>query len=360
MFAFGAAGDLHCVSLDSGTKLWSRELANEYSAKEGYFGVGSTPIVIANRVLVNVGGEDSTGIVALDPESGKTLWTAAEEGASYSSPTTYTDQGELRGLFVTRLNAVGIRPTNGEILFRFPFGKRGPTVNAATPIMVDTHRVFLSASYRIGCVLLRIDGKKTEAIWGSDDVMSSQYPTAIFHAGYLYGIHGREDGPPAELRCVDASSGKVVWKKVGFGMAHLILADNKLLVLRTDGRLLLLAPTPEEYRELASAQILAEYGPGPAGAEPRQAIFSREPRRPRPTGIRCGWGIVGSQSHAVMRSSSRHLPAEPIPARIYPGRAVRSSTGLGNSLAPQEGNALWQGRFINTTSPSKSAVTRGF
>ena len=57
VFAYGAAGDLHCVSLDNGDKAWSRTLAKDYDTVEGYFGAGSTPIVAEGLLLVNVGGK---------------------------------------------------------------------------------------------------------------------------------------------------------------------------------------------------------------------------------------------------------------------------------------------------------------
>jgi hypothetical protein len=36
--------------------------------------MGSTPLLIAGKLLINVGGKGGAGIVAFDPETGKTLW----------------------------------------------------------------------------------------------------------------------------------------------------------------------------------------------------------------------------------------------------------------------------------------------
>src|SRR4051794_32431441 len=131
VFVFGAAGDLHAVELDMGTKLWSRSLYADYHGDEGYFGAGSTPIIVASKLLVNVGGRGA-GIVALDPATGKTLWQASDEGASYSSPAA---AGGSKAIFVTRMNCVLADAADGRVSTLFPFGKRGPTVNAATPLL---------------------------------------------------------------------------------------------------------------------------------------------------------------------------------------------------------------------------------
>ena len=88
--------------------------------------------------------------------------------------------------------------------------------------------------------------------------MSSQYATPVEHDGFLYGIHGREDVGVAELRCVEAATGKVRWSKTGYGVAHLILAGDKLLIQKSDGQIALAAADPAKYRELATARLTRE------------------------------------------------------------------------------------------------------
>jgi outer membrane protein assembly factor BamB len=255
-FVFGAAGDLHCLELASGKKRWSRSLYADYSGDEGYFGAGSTPLLVDGKLLVNVGG-NKAGIVALDPATGKTLWQATDEAASYSSPTIAEISGQKRAIFVTRLNCVLADPSNGQATTLFPFGKRGPTVNAASPLVFDG-KLFVTASYGVGATLASLSGTKATTIWSSDDAMSSQYATPVHHNGFLYGIHGREDVGVAELRCLAAATGKVRWTKTDFGVAHIILAGDKLLLQKADGLLVRAAASPEKYEELSAAQITTE------------------------------------------------------------------------------------------------------
>lgn len=253
VYAMGAAGDLQAVALDSGAVLWSRDLYADYRADEGYFGAGSTPILVAGQLLVNVGGRGA-GIVALDPATGKTLWQASDEGASYSSPALLTRGGQSQAIFVTRLNCILADPAKQRVQVLFPFGQRGPTVNAATPLVLGD-RVFVAASYGVGAALAALDVPLTKKLWASNDTLSSQYATPVFRDGFLYGIHGREDVGVAELRCVEAATGKVRWAKTGFGVAHLVLAQDKLLVQKVNGLLALAEAKPDGYRELAQARL---------------------------------------------------------------------------------------------------------
>jgi outer membrane protein assembly factor BamB len=278
VLAFGAAGDLHCVALADGKKRWSRSLFADYDADEGYFGAGSTPIALEGRVLVNVGGKGA-GIVGLDLKDGRTAWQVTDEAASYSSPASITREGKSQAVFVTRMNAVAISPTDGKATVLFPFGKRGPTVNAATPLVFESG-LFVTASYGVGAVHAKWNGAKTTPVWENDDTLSSQFSTPVLRDGFLYGIHGREDIGVAELRCVALADGKVHWSETGFGVAHLILAGDKLVILKVSGELVLAAADPRGLRVLGTARVSNEKTrPLPALAQGRLVFRSSEDRR---------------------------------------------------------------------------------
>ena len=258
IYVFGAAGDLHCLKLTTGESVWDRTLGQDYQAPDGYFGAGSSPLVIDGHVLVNVGGREA-GIVAVDTNTGKTVWQATQEKASYSSPTVLHHGETQYALFITRMKALAVNPTNGKLLFSTPFGKQGPTVNGATPLAFD-NRVFLTASYQIGAQMLELasplnPAQPLKVHWSGDDILSSQYTTPILHDKHLFGTHGREDIGSAALRCVATASGKVNWEKPNFGVAHAILVKDRFLTLNTSGQLVLIQANTEKYEELARANV---------------------------------------------------------------------------------------------------------
>lgn len=252
VIAWGASGRLLCVSLQNGQLLWSRHLAKEYQAPEGYFGFGCAPMVLGDKVFVTLGGRPQAGIVALDRKSGQTVWTATSEGVSYASSTFFNYNGRRVGLFLTRLHLLAIELDTGQLLFQHPFGRSGLTVTGATPIVAD-NQIFLTASYNIGATVLKVTlPTRVEPVWASDEVLSSQYTTPVYHNGYLYGTHGREDSPtPAELRCVEFQTGRVCWRKPGVGVAHVLMVGDKLLVVEVQhGDAVLVRADPERYVEL--------------------------------------------------------------------------------------------------------------
>lgn len=255
VIVYGAAGGLRCLKLASGEVVWTRETHEDYGAPEGYFGAGSSPIVVDNLVIVNVGGARmGAGVVAFDRTSGKTVWKATEELASYSSPILRTVNGTRHLLMVTRLKALSLDPATGQVRFEMPFGQRGPTVNGANPVVVKD-RLFLSASYGVGAVWGHIAAEEFTELWRSDSIMSSQYATCVPVQDKLVGIDGRQDVGAVALKCFDPETRAVAWSMGDLDYGTLLRAGDKLLVLTCGGELILARARTDRYEELARAKV---------------------------------------------------------------------------------------------------------
>ncbi|MDA1178093.1 MAG: PQQ-binding-like beta-propeller repeat protein [Planctomycetota bacterium] len=250
----GAGGHLRCLATDTGNLLWEHDTLREYSVTEGYFGAGSSPVIHQGLVILNVGGRKGAGIVAFQLSDGDLKWSIPNEQASYSSPRVASVQGTPQLLCVTRLNFIAADPATGHVIGRLPFGARGPTVNAAAPVVIGEH-AFLSASYGVGARWVALGGDSTRETWSREDIMSSQYSTCIEHQGVLYGIDGREDIGSATLRAVDPKSPKVLWESKDFGMANLIRVNDVILLIKTNGELVMIQADRERFHELGRAML---------------------------------------------------------------------------------------------------------
>ncbi|MFM7867228.1 MAG: PQQ-binding-like beta-propeller repeat protein, partial [Planctomycetaceae bacterium] len=146
VYVLGVEGRLRCLGLEDGRELWQRDTERDFRPLEGYFGVGSTPVLSGNRLIVNVGGRENASIVAFDAETGSTLWQVFTDAASYSAPVILRSGDRELVITVTRLHLTGVDTATGKLVFSQPFGARGPTVNGATPVLLG-NRIFVSSSY---------------------------------------------------------------------------------------------------------------------------------------------------------------------------------------------------------------------
>lgn len=254
IFTHGADGMLHGLDFTSGKMLWSVDTRRVFEAPKGYFGVASSPVVDGARVLVNVGGTKG-GIVAFEVATGKTAWTATSDEPSYSAPVVADIGGQHTGVFFTRTGLVAVDPASGKVLYQHRWrARQAASVNAATPI-VSGDRIFLSASYGTGAVLLQIANNGVKPIWSGDESMSNHYSTSVLKDGYLYGFDGRQEFGQT-LRCVELATGKVMWNVDGFGAGTLLIAGETLVITRESGELALAAASPKAFRFNARAQLV--------------------------------------------------------------------------------------------------------
>ena len=254
IYTFGAEGQLHAVDLAKGTRLWSEDTMKRFGVPKGFFGAAGSPLVEGGRVIANVGG-DKAGIVAFEAKTGKVLWSATDDDASYSSGVAATIGGHRLGVFLTRDSLVGLDPASGMVQFQRRWRARiAASVNAATPIIVGDE-IFVSAQYGPGAGVLRVNGSQLTDVWTSDDVLSNHYATSVFYNGYLYGFHGRQEFGPS-FRAVEFQTGTVKWSQEQFRAGSVLLAGDRLLITREGGELILASASPQAFKPIARAQIL--------------------------------------------------------------------------------------------------------
>ena len=94
VYLHGAFGDLHCVELATGTILWSKNYALDFGATaELPWGTCGSPLLAGGKLIINPGAPDAS-LVALDPQTGGTLWQTPGGEPAYGSFVA----GELGGV----------------------------------------------------------------------------------------------------------------------------------------------------------------------------------------------------------------------------------------------------------------------
>jgi outer membrane protein assembly factor BamB len=282
VFTYGAEGRLQCLDLESGQVLWQRNLHVEFGIRQNFFGVGATPLIERDRLIVNLGAPGGPGVAAFDTRTGRMVWGAEDRwGASYASPIPADMHGQRR-VFVfaggeskpPTGGLLCLDPANGRIDFRFPWrGPRYESVNAASPVIIG-HRVFISECYGAGGVLVEVPpAGDARQVW-TNPSFGLHFMSALPLGDHLYGVHGH--GPQdAELVCVELATGREVWRTqpewkettptakgpremtVGTFRASLMRVDGGTLCLGEFGHLLWLDLSPQGCRVLARTWLFA-------------------------------------------------------------------------------------------------------
>ena len=255
LFTYGADGVITAWQSSDGKMLWQVDAKQKFGSRKGFFGRAPSPLVIREKLVVAVGGENGASIVALNVADGATLWKAGDDEASYASPVIAKFNGGDRLLALTRERLLVLLPDTGKVEAQVKFRpSMNASVSAATPL-VKGNQIFLTASYGAGAVLLNYTGGNFEKVWAADEQLSSHYSTPVVIGNLLFGFDGRQE-QGADLVCVEWPTGKERWRAAGFGSGTIIRAAENLVILSEKGELVIAAGSGDRFSPMARGQVL--------------------------------------------------------------------------------------------------------
>jgi outer membrane protein assembly factor BamB len=234
---------------EDGEVVWKKELQKDLSVPMPEWGFTSSAYILNDQLILEAGR-----VASYNKHMGAKNWQTPEHAAGYGSATSFEHDGRI---LLATLDCDGLRVTDStagrEVAFYrwdSPF-----LTNSTTPIVQDGV-IYVSTGYQIGCGLFRLTGDQLEPIY-SNRQMRNHFNNSILLDGYLYGFDGNSNlGRVVQLTCMNFATGKVAWKKRGFGCGSLMVADGKLLLLSEDGTLVLAKATPNGFEELSRSRFL--------------------------------------------------------------------------------------------------------
>ena len=288
VYAIGLQGDLICANVADGQVVWRKNFGADFGGQMmSGWGFSESPLIDGDRLLCTPGGRDAI-IVALDKQTGDTIWKAAmpadvgkrgKDGAGYSSIVVSQAAGIKQYVQLVGRGVIGVAADDGRVLWTYN-RIANDTANIPTPI-ADGDFVFCSSGYNTGAALLRLrkDGqgahagvKAEEVYFLEPKVMQNHHGGMVLLNGYIYCGSGHNRGDPL---CLEMRTGKVAWKPghgPGEASAAIAYADGNLYFRYQDGTMALVQASPKEFvlkSKFMPVSHRAEGWPHPAIAEGR-------------------------------------------------------------------------------------------
>ncbi len=252
-----------------------------------FFGASCSPLVEGNLVLVNAGGPGAS-LVAYNKDDGKIVWQKLDDKASYSSPIAIGPEQSRQIIFLTAKGLVSVAPKDGQLLWEHPLADK-LFESSTTPVLVGD--LLFGSSITFGGLGLKMSTAgnlpKVSEAWVNPELNCYFSTPVAVGKDHLYIVSGtkpsigallpggKKQPSKADLHCVDAATGKILWTHPKVGTYHASLArtgDGKLLLIEEAGNLVLLDPSPKEYRELGRTKICGKTWAHPAIANGRLYI----------------------------------------------------------------------------------------
>ena len=264
VFALGATGHVVCLDLATGKIEWEKELLKIAENEQAEFEIGvawgraASPLLVRDQVILPLGdmnASDPRSLIAFDRTTGEIRWKAGSKQIGYSSPMVVTLAGIECLVIVNEDSVTGHRVEDGSLLWELAWpGQSNGAANCSQPIAIDDHQLLVTKGYGSGSVLLDFsatDGKlEFKQVWRKPALLRTKFTSAVFDGKYAYGL---SDGV---LECVDVALARREWKDGRYGHGQVLLVGKHLLISSEAGELVLVAATPDGYRELASVPVL--------------------------------------------------------------------------------------------------------
>jgi outer membrane protein assembly factor BamB len=260
VYAHLASAGVVAVDLD-GKQLWHRDLGNVLHR----WGNGSSPILWKDLLIVWHGPGEPSFLIALNKKTGETVWKTEERAinspifGSWSTPVVLEVNGRAELIFPLPGEMIGgdglfkaYDPASGQELWRCT--GLGNEIYAMPIVSAKGDLVVGISGHNGPTMALRPGGTgdvtMTRQLWRAAK-NPQRIGSGIIHDGHLYLTDA--DG---FAECIEAASGKLVWKERLGGKlwGSLLLSENRLYVTNLEGVTFILDASPT-FKVLAKNDI---------------------------------------------------------------------------------------------------------
>ena len=239
----------------TGELVWRRNLG----AFESQHGLGVSPIIFEDMLIVPNDQDGPSFIVALDRQTGKTKWVSAERSfreASYSTPIVIHEKGRPAQLICLSgaMGINGLDPHTGALNWRT---EEFPLRTVASPVY-GAGLVIASCGQggRFGVKQIAVDPFERDELgqavvkWTREKLIP-YVPTPI-----VLGDHLFEWSDQGIITCVDLKTGKDVWthRLGGNYSGSPLCIDGKLYGVEETGKVVVIEAGPK-FKELGTAEL---------------------------------------------------------------------------------------------------------
>jgi len=253
VFFLGAFGDLTCVTLDMGKRIWTRNIVKEFGAEMVTWGTCSTPLLIESRLIVNPGAKDAS-LVALDPATGKTIWKSPGEAAAYSSFIVGKFGGVRQIVGYDAISLGGWDPETGKRLWKLVPEVDGD-FNVGTPVNVGGKLLVSTENNGTRLYGFGENGTIIPKPLARNEDLAPDTSTPVVLDGLVFGCWGK-------LFCLDANDGlKKLWEAEdpAYGDYAMLMGGNgRVLIASNEGQVLLVEARRDKHVLTSRARLFRD------------------------------------------------------------------------------------------------------
>ncbi len=248
LFTLGTGGIVHCLDAGSGKVLWKND---SYTEVPQFF-TSSSPLVLDNICIYQLGGKNHGVVVAFDVNTGKEIWKLEGVPTTYASLTLMKTMKNML-LVQSETDLCGVS-TDGKLLWKIPCPVQRMFSNANSPVYEGQNVIVTGqgSGTKMISIVKQGDTWETKEIWKNAELGVS-FNTPVLKDGFLFGHEAKR----GEMFCLNAKTGEKAWFEATAHNRFASITDaGKVLVsLPATGNLIIFEPNGSKYVELAKYKV---------------------------------------------------------------------------------------------------------
>ncbi|MDA8018236.1 MAG: PQQ-binding-like beta-propeller repeat protein [Thermoanaerobaculia bacterium] len=204
LYVLWESGDLVALDHDGETK-WQTSLSEDYGAFEGNHGIGSSPVLTHEAVIVQITHAGPSYFVAFNKKDGEVLWKEDREpGVAWTTPVVVDGPNgqEIVSSYAGHVEALDA--TTGHRLWHYG----GIEKNNVPSVTVDGDSILVASSDASHNFLLKrgVGELGTDHVLWRAEGMASGFGSPLFHGDCVLFVN-----KAGAATCVDRESGEERW-----------------------------------------------------------------------------------------------------------------------------------------------------
>lgn len=252
----GAFGDLHCVEIATGKVVWKKNIYRDFGLNtRPTWGACSSPLIVDHRLIVNPGAKTAS-LVALDPQTGKTLWQTPGPEAAYGSFIAGKFGGRLQIVGHDAVSLGGWDVKTGQRLWTVVPQYTGD-FNVPTPLAINGQLLISTENNGTRLYDFQPDGMIIPTPVALNEDLNPDMSSSIRIGDQIYCVW-------YDMYCLNWKDGlKTAWSAAdnAFGDYAAIVSDSRrILVIGKGGRLVLVDGNPQQFKVNSRLDLFPDPG----------------------------------------------------------------------------------------------------
>ena len=233
VYLIGANGDAHCLDLKTGKVVWEKQFNADFGGKTPTWGYSSAPLIADGKLIVL-----PKQLLALDPDTGKVVWTGEASGPNYSTFLAGTFGGVRQVIGYDNQSLSGWDLKTGRRIWRLEVDN-SHDYTVPSPVAVGGKLLVTSQTENTRLYGFDTQGRLIPKPLAENEDLGPEMASPVVQGelilGICQGLVCLDLNDKLKTLWIDEEDGVPAGRRVFSGLTHMVATGDRGLAFSADG-----------------------------------------------------------------------------------------------------------------------------